>query len=99
LTRHCRLIAVSDNGPAALGIAIECELMTGDANSRRYFVGDFYARLFPPHRNEHHRFVICVRDADKPVNAFLLQPLAYRLLQYAPVGAMKYLHFHLQRFS
>jgi hypothetical protein len=63
------------------------------------FVGDFYARLFPPHRYEHHRFVICVRDADKPVNAFLLQPLAYRLLQYAPVGAMKYLHFHLQRFS
>jgi hypothetical protein len=63
------------------------------------FFGDFYARLFPPHRNEHRRFVICVRDADKPVNAFLLQPLAYRLLQYAPVGAMKYLHFHLQRFS
>jgi hypothetical protein len=58
-----------------------------------------YARLFPPHRNEHRRFVICVRDAEKPVNALLLQPLAYRLLQYAPVGAMKYLHFHLQRFS
>jgi hypothetical protein len=67
--------------------------------SRRYFVGDFYARLFPPHRNEHCRFVICVRDADKPVNALLLQSLAYRLFQYAPVGAMKYLHFHLQRFS
>jgi hypothetical protein len=68
-------------------------------NSRRYFIGDSYALLFPPHRNEHRRFVICVRDAEKPVNAFLLQPLAYRLLQYAPVGAMKYLHFHLQRFS
>jgi hypothetical protein len=35
--------------------------------------------------------VICVRDADKLVNAFLLQLLAYRLLQYSPVGAMKYL--------
>jgi hypothetical protein len=39
-----------------------------------------------------------VRDAEKPVNALLLQPLAYRLLQYAPVGAMKYLHFHQKRF-
>jgi hypothetical protein len=55
---------------------------------------DFHTRLCPPYRNEHHRFVICVRDAEKPVNTFLLQPLAYRLLQDAPVGAMKYLHFH-----
>jgi hypothetical protein len=56
-------------------------------------------RLRPPHCNENHGFVICVRDAEKAANAFRPQPFVYRLLQYAPVGAMKYLHFHQERFS
>jgi hypothetical protein len=49
-------------------------------------------------RNEHHRFGVCMRDAKKPMNAFPLQPLACPLLKFAPVGAMKYLHFHQKRF-
>jgi hypothetical protein len=56
----------------ALRIALECELTADAEYSRRYFIGDSYSLLFPPHRNEHRRFVICVRDAEKPVNAFLL---------------------------
>src|SRR5215813_8686567 len=81
-------------------IALECEL-TGDAEYS--LAGTRWAismrALFPLHRNEYLRFVIWGRDAEQPVNAFLLQPLVYRLLQYAPVGAVKYLHLHHERLS
>src|SRR5262249_23997107 len=89
----CGVTIDEADGPLQ-GIALESELTGGLEHSRRYFIGDSYARLFPPRRNEHRRFVISMRDADKPINAFLLQPFAYRLLQYTPVGAVKYLHFH-----
>jgi hypothetical protein len=60
-------------GPGLLHrIALERELIGEAEYSRRYFIGDSYALLFPPYRNEHRRLVICVRDAEKPVNAFLL---------------------------